>query len=62
VRNLLNGICFKLLTLDFIDEQLSIRDKEDHEWMEDLCCAMIKDRAQHIRNRAEELFLELDVE
>jgi hypothetical protein len=48
-------------SLDFIDEQLSIRDKEDHEWMEDLCCAMIKDRAQHIRNRAEELFLELDV-
>lgn len=50
------------MSLDFIDEQLSIRDKEDHGWMEDLCCVMIKDRAQHIRNRAEELFLELGVE
>jgi len=49
-------------SLDFIAEQMSIRDKESHEWMEDLYCVMIKDRAQHIRNRAEELFLELDVE
>jgi hypothetical protein len=49
-------------SLDFIVEQIAIRDKENHEWMEDLCCAMIKDRAQHIRYRAGELFLELDVE
>jgi len=49
-------------SLDFIAEQMSIRDKENHEWMEDLCCAMIKDRAQNIRERADELFLELDVE
>jgi len=50
------------MSLDFIAEQMSIRDKENNEWMEDLCCAMIKDRAQHIRERAGELFLELDVE
>jgi len=43
-------------------EQLSIRDKEDHEWMEDLCCAMIKDRAKYLRERVEELFLELNIE
>jgi len=50
------------MSLDFIAEQLAIRDKDNHEWMEDLCCAMIKDRAQHIREMAEELFLELNVE
>lgn len=50
------------MSLDFVAEQLAIRDKDNHKWMEDLCCAMIKDRAQHIWNRAEELFLELGVE
>ena len=50
------------MSLDFIAEQMAIRDKDNHEWMEDLCCAMIKDRAQHIRERSDELFLELEVE
>jgi hypothetical protein len=50
------------MSLDFIAEQMAIRDKDNHEWMEDLCCAMIKDRAQHLRERAEELFLELNIE
>ena len=50
------------MSLDFIAEQIATRDKENHEWMEDLCSAMIKDRAQHIRERAGELFLELNIE
>ena len=46
-------------SLDFIADQMMGGEREDREWMEYLCYVLIRNRAQHIRERAEELFTDL---
>ena len=48
-------------SLDFIADQMMGGEREDREWMEYLCYVLIRNRAQHMRERAEELFTYLHI-
>jgi hypothetical protein len=48
-------------SLDFIADEMMGNERENYEWMEYLCYVLIRDRAQHIRERAEELFTDLHI-
>lgn len=49
-------------SLDYIADQILYCVTENREWLEALCYAMIKERVEHIRERAKELFVDLDIE
>ena len=48
-------------SLDYIADQILYCEIQNREWMEDLCYAMIKERTQHVRERATELFADLHI-